>query len=264
MDEPMLMTQSEYGVVVLKVLASLPGGAAPKSQVLQEFWRRYQHRISPEHLKPVPSKPNLPRWENMAAYERISLKNAGLLDMPDKGIWRITDAGRQWLEEHPDATRITAKHTTQPGILSQRSPRQSKRSRQAPRVAGAVPAGITLRKLENVRKLMPSDEFQRDWGELYEYLLAEERAKSVTPVDRKLLLAKIMGYVERIQDFLQGRGSNRPSSEELCDWIYQCYLFGLDREAPALWQLVNKDEVEPWQFERTKKIVAVCRAKVTH
>jgi hypothetical protein len=115
--------------------------------------------------------------------------------------------------------------------------------------------------LEQTRRAMPPDQFRQVWGTIYDQLLAEERSKAITPITDKELLAAVRQPVRRIQDFLQGRGSDTPKSEEVCDWIHLCYTLGLYREATALWSYVLQDEVNPWQYERTKRLAAVCRTR---
>lgn len=75
------------------------------------------------------------------------------------------------------------------------------------------------------------------------------------------LLAAAKIEVRRIQDYLNGRSEERPSSALLCDWIHFCYTLGLDYEASALWPLVNPDEVNPWYAGRARKLAIICRCR---
>jgi hypothetical protein len=118
-----------------------------------------------------------------------------------------------------------------------------------------------LEKLERIRQVLPDDQFKRDWGDIYDHLLAEERAKAITPANDRYLLDRIRPLVRRIQDFLQGRGNETPKSEVICDWIFICYILELHREGAALWQYVNKDEVDASKYERTTKFSAACRTR---
>lgn len=68
--------------------------------------------------------------------------------------------------------------------------------------------------------------------------------------------------IKAVRDFLAGRAS-RPSDEKLCDWVHFCYTFELYREASALFQLVDAAQVERWQYERTKRLAAICQMKTT-
>ena len=109
---------------------------------------------------------------------------------------------------------------------------------------------------------MTVDEFRQDWGDIYDQLLAAERARAVTPLNDRYLLERIRPLFQRIQDFLQGRGNESPKSEVICDWIFICYTLEMFREGAALWRCVNKDEVNAWQYERTAKFSTACRTRV--
>lgn len=68
--------------------------------------------------------------------------------------------------------------------------------------------------------------------------------------------------VANIRLYLEGRSSLPVSDEKLCDWVYFCYVFGLYSEGRELFSLVNGAEVNPWYFERTKRIAKVCEQKM--
>jgi hypothetical protein len=109
---------------------------------------------------------------------------------------------------------------------------------------------------------MPHESFRQVWGILYDRLLAKERAEAITQVSDKELLLAIRRLVRHIHDFLQGRRNDAPKSEEICDWILFCYALEFYREAAALWKYVNQLDVDPWQYERTKQMAAVCRTRI--
>ena len=146
---------------------------------------------------------------------------------------------------------------------------QPKKSQQGPSrpvttvssIWPVVPSGITLEMLEQTRQMMPPDQFRQIWGGIYDQVLAEERRKAITPVNDRFLAEKARVIVQRVQDYLQGRSTESPKSETVCDWIFTCYNLELYREGAALWRYVNKDEVNAWQYERTAKLSAACRAR---
>jgi hypothetical protein len=175
--------------------------------------------------------------------------------------WHITPEGRQFIE--PDSP------TNQLNLDEKMSSAQDLDNCSTKRIEKTRLSGnrksdmaISLEMLELTLSAMPSEQFRQIWGELYDRLIAEERAKAITLVTDKELLSAARQPVRRIQDFLQGRGNETPKSEELCDWIHFCYTLGLFREGSALWRLVQPEGVNQWQYERTKKIAAVCRARV--
>ena len=64
-----------------------------------------------------------------------------------------------------------------------------------------------------------------------------------------------------VRDFLNGR-AGRPSDERLCDWVHLCYEFELYREGRELFALVDPTQVNPWYYERAKRLAKVCAMKV--
>jgi hypothetical protein len=63
-----------------------------------------------------------------------------------------------------------------------------------------------------------------------------------------------------IRAFLAGRASH-PSDEKLCDWVSLCYTVELFSEGQALFRLVEPGQVNPWYYDRTKKLASVCAMK---
>lgn len=250
----MFEIESDYHVPLLRVLNEMPGGAARKRDVLAEFMRRFGHRIPPRHREMVSSNMNTPKWDNHLSWGRQHLIEAGYMDAPETGVWRITERGKRWLAENPNATHILA-----------RAARRGPRSQRAPKTmqtASSLPAGLSLEMLEKTRQAMGEELFRPLWGTLYDQLLAAERARAVTEVTDAELGKAARRQVRQIHDYLQGRGADRPSSEQLCDWIYFCYQFSLFREAAALFPLIVTEEVNPWHLERTRKIAAACRSRL--
>lgn len=251
----MFNQRPDYAIPLLRLLADLPRGRGTREEVERLFFQRFGSEIPREHLEVVPSGPE--RWTKHLGWVNWDLKNLGLTDAPERGVWRITQAGREWLGEHPGATRVSS-----PPQRSQRAGLAKEPRATTPSGVVAAPSGITLDKLERIRQVMSADEFRRDWGDTYDQLLAAERAKAITPAGDRYLLDRIRPLVQRIQDFLQGRSTESPKSETVCDWIFICYNLELFREGVALWRYVNQDEVNSWQYERTAKLSAVCRTKI--
>lgn len=67
--------------------------------------------------------------------------------------------------------------------------------------------------------------------------------------------------VGTIRSYLQGRSILQPNDEKICDWVNLCYMFSLYTEAKELFSLVNEADVNPWFYERTKKIAKACEHK---
>jgi len=63
--------------------------------------------------------------------------------------------------------------------------------------------------------------------------------------------------IEAIQKILVGLDPT-PSDDVLCDWVHFCYDFGLFSEGQLLFSLVTAEQVNPWYYERTKKLARLC------
>jgi hypothetical protein len=246
-DEEAFVSQTDYTVPLLRLLAELPDGQDTPKEVRRLFENRYGHLIPDEHRRHHDSGEII--WENNVNWSRLHLKQYGFLDSSVRGIWRITDAGRQWLEDNPTATHFKS-----------RPRNSSSRPRAKSSKSGAVP-GITLEMLEQTRKLMPTDQFRQVWGALYDQLLAEERTKAVTQIAQRELSRRTRRWLDDVHAFLSGKNASPPSSEVLCDWIQFCYVLELYREAAALLPYVDQGQVDAAIYKRAKRIAEVCQSK---
>lgn len=252
MTESVFKVQGDYHVPLLKLLAGLPNGQGQSAEVQSLFWKRYQDLIPQEHRLAHATGDDI--WAKNVQWCRYDLVRMGLMDAPSRGAWRITQRGRDWLADNPQATSIRGyKGKANAGRLALRmdAPALGRRA--------DVQSGITLEMLEETRKAMQPEDFQRVWGQLHDRLKAEERAKYVTQIRDRVLLDSVRQYLKRIQDFLLGQGNYVPRSEETCDWIHFCSALKLYREASALLQHVKVDDVNPWQYQRTQRISSIAK-----
>lgn len=67
--------------------------------------------------------------------------------------------------------------------------------------------------------------------------------------------------VEAIHAFLEGRSDHRPTDEKICDWIQFCYWFELYAEGRDLYKVISADGVNPWYWERTRKLAKICELR---
>ena len=216
-NEKPIESSTDYEVLLLRLLAELPDRQGQTAEVCRLFREKYEHLIPQEHFG-LRSNGD-PIWYNNVRWARNHLKDYGFLDAPQYGVWRITDAGRQWLQQNPNATHIK-------GRARDGSPRSRPRpSKTSP------PPGITL---EQTRKMMPADQFRQIWGTLYDHLLAEERTRAVTLITQTELGRRTHRWLDEVHAFLSGKNASAPSSEVLCDWIQFCYVLELYRESAAL------------------------------
>jgi hypothetical protein len=248
----MLQHYKDYAVPLLRLLVELPGGWGTRADVSQQFLERHRDEI-PERQFEVIARIGEQRWYVWLDWARDELKKMGLMDASKPGLWRITQAGRDWLAANPSESHV---ERPRPARSLGREPAERPG-------ATVVPRGITLEMLEQTRQVMSPDQFRQVWGAIYDQIVAEERRKAITPVNDRFLAEKTRVIVQRVQDFLQGRSTESPKSETVCDWIFICYNLELFREGAALWQYVNKDETNPWQYERTMRLSAACRARVS-
>jgi len=107
---------------------------------------------------------------------------------------------------------------------------------------------------------MPPDQFRHFWGELYDQLLAEERARSKTSISNRELGTRARAVLREVHDFLDGNAA--ASSEKAYDWMQFCYALGLYRETTALFAFVFQDDLPQWAYERARKVAEACRARL--
>lgn len=84
---------------ILEALVEL-GGRAETSKVLDLVEKKMQGILNDYDRRPLPSDPTTIRWRNTAQWCRNTMAQEGLLksDSP-RGIWEISERGRQALQE---------------------------------------------------------------------------------------------------------------------------------------------------------------------
>jgi len=232
MTESDLAGPVDYEVALLKTLADLPGGQGKSGVVADVLFDRYRDVIPIEHRLSVgPNRTD--RWRIRITQARNKLKNCGLLDAPSRGVWCITQAGRDWLAQNPDAWRLDS-HARQPAERAGcRAP--ARRARSGPTLDhnSDIP-DVTLEKLQRIRQALPAEDFQRDWGATYDALLAQRRVDPVSVVSDGQILNAIHKLIGNIHAYLRGSLDFEPTMDDLCDWAYVCKLLRFDAEARVL------------------------------
>ncbi len=85
---------------ILQTLVKL-GGRARVCDVLDRVYELMRPQLKPMHFEPLPGDPDVPRWRNCAMWARNTMVKQGLIcDDSPRGIWEITEKGRQWLREN--------------------------------------------------------------------------------------------------------------------------------------------------------------------
>ena len=89
-----LLPASEYTLPILEALMALGGVAGPKA-VLEHVGNAIKDRLQPMDLEAPPSGGI--RWKSRAHFHRYFLKERGLMENPRRGVWAITDKGRNYV-----------------------------------------------------------------------------------------------------------------------------------------------------------------------
>lgn len=100
----MFEDQGDYFIPLLKFLDSQRGRQAETRKVLSCFEESYGSQIPSAHHKLTDS--GHVRWQHYLHSCRYRAVQAGLIDSPARGIWRLTEGGHKWLVDHPDATHL--------------------------------------------------------------------------------------------------------------------------------------------------------------
>lgn len=92
--------EDEFRGPILQSLVDL-GGSASMNDVLDKVEKLMSQKLNAYDRQTLPSDPTIPRWRNTAQWARAAMVKEGLLssDSP-RGVWEITDSGREFLEQH--------------------------------------------------------------------------------------------------------------------------------------------------------------------
>ncbi|GIW81593.1 MAG: hypothetical protein KatS3mg105_3400 [Gemmatales bacterium] len=92
--------EDSYYIPILRVLVRR-GGSGQVSDVLEEVRAEMNGILRDVDFEPLASDPHNLRWRNAAQWARNSMVNEGLLKSGSpRGIWEISEKGRQYLSEH--------------------------------------------------------------------------------------------------------------------------------------------------------------------
>lgn len=222
----MLNVNEEYAVALLRLMASLPHQQAPLKLVQEQFEKRYRDQIPAAKFRKTQS--GRIKWVGHFLWSRYMLTNLGLLDSPARGIWRLSVQGQRWLDEYPTATRI--ENESVGGLDSEEGHARQNHERRR-----------TEAKPERRNA-------SRTWV-----------AESSNHLDGQIAILE--REIETIRAFLDGRNDQSPSDEKKCDWVSFCYTFEMYAEGRDLFRLVAPDGVNPWHFERTRKLAKICELR---
>lgn len=86
--------QVEIEIPLLQVLAEL-GGASPPREVYGRVAKYFPSLTSEELEERLPNYPSTRKWTNLVQWVRQRLVDSGDIDGSERGVWKISQAGRQ-------------------------------------------------------------------------------------------------------------------------------------------------------------------------
>lgn len=92
-----------YYEPILRILVDM-GGSGKVADVLEKVERVMRPTLNQIDYEPLASDPDNPRWRNAAQWARHSMVKEGLLKPNSpRGVWEISESGRQWLVQQRQA-----------------------------------------------------------------------------------------------------------------------------------------------------------------
>lgn len=249
--ENLFESSRDYDLALLELLENL-GGSGDARDVCQRFGDEYQTNIPQGHYEELPS--GVVRWEKKVHFSRLRLKTKGLLDESHRGMWILSQAGRQWLEQYKTESWEVKRDA--PWMEGALAPPYKKR--KAPNSGKPL---LSYEELVEVKKHLPSDKFDQIFGSAWEAAQRQRMAQLVTRMDERKLVTLVRENVRHIQDIVLGK-VNTPSDAELCGLVEFCYQMELFREGTALFQRIEPNSVDEAIYSRAKKIAETCRLKL--
>jgi len=95
----------DFQTIMLPLLKLLESGEQKSlNEVMQQLTEHYQ--LSPQELKIKVPSGQMGLFRNRVGWSRSYLKKAGLIEYPARGVYKITDFGKQFLTNNPSELRI--------------------------------------------------------------------------------------------------------------------------------------------------------------
>lgn len=82
-----------------------------------------------------------------------------------------------------------------------------------------------------------------------------------TEIQDHKVLKKFHDELRDIRNFLKGGGSQYPSDEKLCFWVWFCYHFEFYSEAALIFRRIEQNEAKTDLYDTVKKIGLACESK---
>lgn len=160
----MLEKRSDYEKALLLLMRDLPGCQGHAREIEQHFFENFYDQIPKEDFLEL--ERGVERWRKEVQFSRFQLVKKGLMDDPQRGVWRLTDAGKRWLA---DPSSIALQPKPMKESAGKRKPRQ--RAEKAGRGAKSSVYSILDRELKTIRSyLVGSSSLQPDGEKLCDWV----------------------------------------------------------------------------------------------
>lgn len=232
---------AEYTLALLELLAE--AGPLTTRVALETFERKYRDRI-PGNMYGMTGKEI--KWANRVRWERLNLARLGLMGNDQKGIWYITEKGRQFLSEHP--------YDALPHLQALIS-LDADRAKEERQKKAHIPATKIARPAVQ-KQPKPAVKPRQKRGDQLSVSTSFHINSELAPAHHKL-----DQEIQTIRDYLHGISALQPSNELLCDWVHFCYQFEFYTEGALLYPLISGEDVNSWYLERTRKLARLCSLK---
>lgn len=191
-------------------------------------------------------------WQNNAAWARYKMVKKGEIDGSIRGIWAITEKGRERYEKEKNSYNQSNFKLTRIRKYSRSKKQKSEKNLPHPSEV--------------------STNYLQEWGYKRDLNLLELGLEGVkesykefyyknTQINDDEYLKILHSIFRDIKAFIDGNQSITPTNEQICNWIYHCYTFQHYWEGMKLFNMLDEDSVSSDLYRITKKIADVCREK---
>ncbi|MEN4011379.1 MAG: winged helix-turn-helix domain-containing protein [Bellilinea sp.] len=142
----MFKNRSDYTLALLQLIDGLPNRQGQARDIRALFLERYRDAIPPTGYELLTN--GVPRWDKEIQWCRYTCVQAGLMDFPTTGIWRLTEKGHLWLAKNPDATHLSIQ-------MSKSNPKKGNASPVPVRKAVAIQPGSESGFLVTLQEYLP-------------------------------------------------------------------------------------------------------------
>lgn len=250
MNKDLFTPQEAFEIPVLKILIELGARGAQ-----QEVLKHLENEVNLLDGDWQPMRSGRIRWHSNVSWTKYRLVKKGEVDSPKRGVWLITEKGRQRYEAEGVSYDQAKYHPILPRSY-------------APR--GRV---TVTKKQRLIDPNQVTSDFLQRWGinqglNLFELGIEGVKRKYVEYYRKQMgledghLLKIIKTTIKEIKAFLTGDSQIAPTPERICQWIDYCYLLEMHEEGARLFNKVPQNSIPEELYRRTKKIADACQNSV--